>query len=279
MTRNFFRIKSRYDFVANIIVFLFALVMLFPMYWMFSNALKPSHTVTLMPPEWVPKNITFANFYDLIFYRPIGLWMKNSFVISLGTTVLVVITSSMAAYAFAKLRFKGRNIIFFIFISTLMIPKEVYIIPLFRQMQLFRLSFTTIGIILPSVAAPFGVFILKQFFDTLPDDLRESARIDGCNEFTVFSQIFMPMARAGIGALFILMFVRAWNDYLWQLIMVNRDADRTLQLGIAAMQQEIVPNMAFRLTGASLAAIPMIIVFLAFQRYFTQGITLGALKE
>ena len=271
--------RSRYDFVANIFVFFFALIMLFPMYWMFSNSLKQPAAIFVMPPDWIPKNPTFMNFYDLVFFKPIGLWLKNSFIIATGTTVLVVITSSMAAYAFAKLKFMFRNIIFLIFISTLMIPKEVYLVPLFRLMQSFRLSFTTLGIILPNVAAPFGVFILKQFFDTLPDDLRESARIDGCNEFTIFSRIFMPMAKAGIGALFILMFVRAWNDYIWQLIMVNRDAGRTLQLGIAAMMQELVPNLVLKITGACMAAIPMIIVFLTFQRYFTQGITLGALKE
>ena len=271
--------RSRYDLVANIFVFLFALAMLFPLYWLFSNSFKHPSTITIMPPEWIPRNPTLMNYHELFFNRPVWLWIKNSFVIALGTTLLVVITSSMAAYAFAKLRFKGRNILFFVLISALMIPKEVYLIPLFRQMQTFSLSFTTLGIILPNVAAPFGVFILKQFFDTLPDDLRESARIDGCNEFVIFSRIFFPMAKAGVGALFILMFVRAWNDYLWQLIMVNRDTARTLQLAIAAMQQEIVPNVAYRLTGAAVAAIPMIIVFLAFQRYFTQGITLGALKE
>ena len=240
---------------------------------------KDSNSITQMPPEWIPLHPTLENYFGLATSKSLLLWAVNSIVISAVTTALVVVISSLAAYSFSKLKFYGSKVIFVVFISTLMIPKDVYIIPLFKIMQSFSLINTRIGTILPNVALPFGVFILKQFLDTLPDELRESAKIDGCSEWRIFLRIIMPMARAGLGALFILEFVRVWNDYLWQLIMLSKENLKTLQLGIAALQTELMPNMAFKITGATLAAIPMITVFLCFQSYFTRGITLGAVKE
>lgn len=269
---------GKYDFVSNVVVLVFSLLMLFPLYWMFCTALTEGARVTVQPPQWIPNPVSFENFRDLFHAKPIMLWIKNSLAISLGTTVLTVIFSSIAAYGFSKLQFRGRNVLFYLLISTLMIPKEVYLIPLFKTMQSMNLAFTTIGIILPNVASPFGVFILKQFFDSLPNELRDSARIDGSGELRTFLSIYLPLAKPGIGALFILTFVRTWNDYLWQLVMTNSDAKRTLQLGIAALQNEASPNIMYKITGACVAAIPMIVIFLMFQKYFTKGITLGAVK-
>ncbi|HEY5584745.1 MAG TPA: carbohydrate ABC transporter permease [Ruminiclostridium sp.] len=271
--------RDKLDIVSNIVVLFFALINIFPLYWMFSNSLKSSNSITRMPPEWIPQHPSFDNYVQLLSSQNVISWAFNSVFISVLTTVLVVFISSLAAYAFAKLDFYGNKVIFVIFISTLMIPKDVYIIPLFKIMQNFNLINTRLGVIIPNVALPFGVFILKQFFDSLPNALRESAKIDGASEWTVYLRIIIPMAKAGIGALFILVFVRMWNDYLWQLIMLSKDSLKTLQLGIASLQTENVPNLAFKITGASLAAIPMIIVFLCFQSYFTRGITLGAVKE
>jgi multiple sugar transport system permease protein len=246
---------------------------------MFTNALKDNNSITSMPPEWIPHKPTFSNYLELLQSKSIMTWSFNSIVISAVTTILVVMVSSLAAYSFSKLKFFGGDIIFIIFVSTLMIPKDVYIIPLFKMMQGFHLINTRLGVILPNVALPFGVFILRQFMDTIPDELRESAKIDGAGEWRIFLRIILPMAKPGLGALFILMFVKVWNDYLWQLIMLSKDKLKTLQLGIASLQTETMPNLAFKITGASLAAIPMIIVFICFQGYFTQGITLGAIKE
>jgi multiple sugar transport system permease protein len=271
--------KSRFDIVSNIIVFFFAIVSLFPLYWMFSNALKDSISITSMPPEWIPLRPSLTNYVQLFASKNIVMWGVNSLIIAAISTTLVVLVSSLSAYSFSKLRFYGRQVIFVIFISTLMIPKDVYIVPLFKVMQAFHLINTRVGALLPNVALPFGVFLLKQFLDTIPDDLRESAKMDGCSEFRVYLRIVMPMAKAGLGALTILQFVSTWNDYLWQLVMLSKDSLRTLQIGIASMQTETMPNLAFKTAGASLAAIPMLVVFILFQRAFTKGITLGALKE
>lgn len=270
---------DKYNLVSNILVLVFALISLFPVYWMFSSALKSSESITAMPPEWIPKNPSFANYIQLFHSQHILIWVYNSLFIGLVTTFLVVFISSLAAYSFAKIRFFGSQVIFAVLISTLMIPKDVYTVPLFRIMQNFNMVGTQMGVILPNVALPFGVFILKQFMDTIPDAMRESAKIDGASEWRIYLKIFMPMASPGLGALFILEFARVWNDYLWQLVMLSNDAAKTLQLGIASIQTETVPNLAFKMTGASLAAIPMIVIFLCFQRYFTKGIVLGAMKE
>lgn len=218
--------KGKYDLISNIIVFFFALSMLFPLYWMFSTALTEGAKVTVQPPEWFPNPISFENFRELFQNKPILLWLKNSLTISLGTTLATLVFSALAAYSFSKLEFKGKNVIFYLLISTMMIPKEVYLIPLFKTMQNMNLAFTTPGIILPNVATPFGVFILKQFFDSLPNELRDSARIDGSGELRTFLSIYMPLARPGVGSLFILTFVRTWNDYLWQLVMNKSDSMR-----------------------------------------------------
>jgi multiple sugar transport system permease protein len=271
--------KSSFDIISNVIVFIFAVVSLFPLYWMFTNALKDSVSITSMPPEWIPMHPTLTNYIQLFAAKSIISWAFNSIVIAAVSTCLVVMVSSLGAYSFSKLRFFGRKVIFAIFISTLMIPKDVYIVPLFKVMQTFQLINTTAGAILPNVALPFGVFLLKQFLDTIPNELRESAKMDGCSEFRTFLQIVMPMARAGLGALFILQFVSVWNDYLWQLVMLSKDNLKTLQIGVASMQTETMPNLAFKVAGASLAAIPMLLVFSAFQGYFTKGITLGGIKE
>lgn len=271
--------RDKFDIVSNIIVLFFAICSFFPLYWMFSNALKNSGSITSMPPEWIPLNPTLNNYIELLSSKSVLLWSFNSIVISAVTTLLVVFISSLAAYSFSKLDFYGNHIIFIIFISTLMIPKDVYIIPLYKIMQNFDLINTRLGAILPNVALPFGVFILKQFLDTIPNEMRESAKIDGCSEWKIFFRVVMPMAKPGLGALFILVFVRVWNDYLWQLIILSKDTLKTLQLGIASLQTETVPNLAFKITGASLAAIPMIIVFISFQGYFTKGITIGAIKQ
>ena len=160
-----------------------------------------------------------------------------------------------------------------------MIPHEVLVIPLFKIVHSLGWYGTYQGVIIPNVATAFGVFLLKQFIDTIPDSIRESAKIDGSSEFKIFLNIILPMAKPGISALFIIMFVRIWNDYLWQLVIIKDNIMNTLQLGIASMQNDQTTNYAYVVAGTSVATIPMLIVFLIFQRYFTKGITVGAVKE
>lgn len=271
--------RETFDVISNIIVIFFAVLNLFPLYWLFTSSLKNSSDVLKMPPDWWPQSITFANYTEVFQSQPALRWTFNSMFVAGLSTVFVVIASSMAAYAFSKLRFKGRNVLFITFISSLMVPKEVMIVPLFRISQDLGLVNNLFGMIWPNVAAAFGVFLLKGFFDSAPDALREASRIDGAGEVRTFLQILLPIVKPGIGALFILNFVQVWNDYLWQLVIGQDKEMKTLMVGIATLMQDLNPNFAYKMAGATVAAIPMLIIFMLFQQYFTRGISIGAVKE
>ena len=271
--------KEKIDIFSNGLVLLFAILSLFPLYWLVASSFKNSSDVIKMPPDWFPKTFNYQNYVDVFNNQPAMKWAFNSLTVSLISTILLIIVSALAAYGFSKLKFKGRNIIYIIFISSLMIPKEVMIVPLFRIIQDFGMVNNLSGMIWPNVATAFGVFMLKGFFDAIPDSLREAAKMDGASEFTVFYKIMLPMVKPGIGALFILYFVTVWNDYLWQLVVGQDENSKTLMVGIATLMQDLNPNFAYKMAGATVAAIPMLVVFVLFQKYFTKGISIGAVKE
>lgn len=271
--------REKFDVISNVIIVLFALLNLFPLYWLFTSSLKNSSDVVKMPPDWWPRSITFSNYVDVFQNQPALRWTFNSIYVSGVSTILVIIVGSMAAYAFSKINFKGKNIIFIIFISSLMIPKEIMIVPLFRITQQFGMVNSYNGMIWPNVAGAFGVFLLKGFFDLTPNALREAGRIDGANEWRIFTRIMLPIIKPGIGALFILNFVQVWNDYLWQLVIGQENKMKTLMVGTATLMQDLNPNFAYKMAGATIAALPMLLVFMLFQRFFTNGITAGAVKE
>ncbi len=268
-----------YDLVSNIIVFVLAIGALSPLLWLVTNSLKVSADIFKMPPDWIPKYIYWGNYQELFKNQPAFRWLFNSFFVSFVTTLLTVIFSSLAAYAFAKLKFKGSNILYYMFIGSLMIPKETFIIPLFKIVTAFRWIGTYQAFIVPNLATCFGVFLLKGFFEQIPDSIRESAKIEGATEWEIFLKIMLPIAKPGIGALFILNFVTVWNDYLWQLLMsVNKEIS-TLTVGVAGLMQDLNPNFGLKVAGAAVASLPMIIIFALFQQYFTKGISAGAVKE
>ncbi len=271
--------RERFDVLSNVVITILAIFNLFPLYWLFTSSLKNSADVVKMPPDWWPTSITFSNYVDVFQNQPALRWTLNSLFVSGVGTVLVIIVGSMAAYAFSKLRFSGKSTIFIVFISSLMIPKEIMIVPLFRITQDFGMVNSLSGMIWPNVATAFGVFLLKGFFDSIPNALREAARIDGAGETRTFLQVMLPIIKPGIGALFILNFVQVWNDYLWQMVIGQEKTMKTLMVGTATLMQDLNPNFAYKMAGATVAAIPMLIIFLLFQRYFTQGMTAGAVKE
>jgi len=270
--------RETIDIVSNLVVIFFAILSLFPLYWLLTSSFKNSSDVVKMPPDWFPKTFTWSNYTDVFNNQPALTWTYNSLVVSLVSTLALIVFSSMAAYAFSKLEFKGKNIIFIIFISSLMIPKEVMIVPLFRIIQDFGMVNTLNGMIWPNVATAFGVFLLKGFFDAIPDSLREAAKMDGASELRIFVKIMLPLVKPGIGALFILNFVQVWNDYLWQLVVGQEESSKTLMVGIATLMQDLNPNFAYKMAGATVAAVPMLIIFILFQKYFTKGITAGSDK-
>ncbi len=267
------------DIALNIVVIFFAILNLFPLYWLFTSTFKTSAGIFKMPPDWFPTNPTLQNYIDLLGGQPTLRWAFNSLFVSVATTLLVVVCASMAAYAFSKLDFPFKKPLFLLLISSLMIPKEIFIVPLFKIILNLEWSDSYAAMIFPNVATAFGVYLLFNFFDTVPDSIRESGKLDGAGELRVFTQLILPMVKPGIGALFILNFVNVWNDYLWQMLIARSRNMMTLMVGTASLMQEINPNFAYKMTGATVAAIPMLIIFLLFQRYFTGGLTMGAVKE
>lgn len=270
---------GKYDLITNIIVFIFAIASILPLIWLITNSVKPSADIYKMPPDLIPQYMYWGNYKELFQDQPAFRWMFNSFFVSFVTTVFTVIFSSLAAYSFAKLKFKGSKLIYTIFIASLMIPKETFIIPLFKIVVALRWVDTYQALIIPNLAACFGVFMLKGFFESIPNAIRESAKIDGASELTIFFKLMLPIAKPGIGALFILNFVTIWNDYLWQLLMARTKTMNTLTVGIAGLMQDINPNLGLKVAGAAVGAFPMIFIFILFQKYFTKGISAGAVKE
>ncbi len=262
---------------ANVLLLLAALFYLFPFYWIVSGSFKIQNVAIQIPPEWFPKEPTLRNYADLA-KSPVLRWTLNSFLVSIGTTALVCGTASMAGYALAKKNFPGRKLIFWAFIAAMSLPKQVVMIPLFTMLAKWRWIDTYWALIFPAVGWPFGVFLMRQFSQTIPTELLEAAKIDGCGEARMFTKIALPIMQPGIGALAIFTFISSWNDYFMQLILVRSTKMQTLPLGIAALQQEFLTNYGMLMAGAAIASVPMIIVFACFQKYFAQGITLGAVK-
>jgi multiple sugar transport system permease protein len=265
------------NFIMLVTVFFFAALFLFPFYWMVSSAFKVQMVAISIPPEWFPKEPTLANL-QLLGRLPVGRWFFNSILVALTTTFLVCATSAMAGYSLAKKVFPGRDLIFWIFVAVMTLPKQVILVPLFIMMRKLNLFDTYPGLILPAVGWPFGIFLMKQFTQTLPSEILQAAAIDGCSEIQKFTKMVLPLVKPGIGALAIFTFMSCWNDYFWQLIMLKSTLMKTLPLGVAGMQEEYGTNYGLLMAGSALASIPMITIFLVFQKYFTQGITMGAVK-
>lgn len=268
--------------VTRLLAILFLVVTaamsIIPLYWMVLTAFqRPALSVTF-PPEWFPNPPTLRNFTEL-FARPnLFQWTLNSGIVSVSITAALVFTSTLAGYTFAKKEFFGRNILFWSYVGSMMVPGQVTLIPLYLLMAQLGLQDTYAGMILPAVAGPFGVFLMKQYIQTLPSVLIDAAKIDGCSEFRVFTRIILPLAKPGMAVLAIFTFVEQWNDFLWPFIITNRSAMRTLPVGLALLQEEVPLDYNLLMAGATYAAVPMIIVFLFFQRYFLRGITVGAVK-
>lgn len=259
------------------IIVLLSIVFLFPFYWIITGAFKPQNVTIQIPPQWFPTNPTFENFVMLA-KNPLFKWTFNSFFIAFCTMLVVCITATMAGYVLAKKKFPGRQMIFWMLIIAMALPKQVVMIPLFTILSKLGWINSFKGLILPAAAWPFGVFLMKQFSQGIPGELLEAAKIDGCSEFRIFTNIVVPLVKPGIGALAIFTFISSWNDYFMQLIVIRGSSKFTLPLGVALMQQEFTTNYGAIMAGAALASLPMIIIFIAFQKYFTQGITMGAVK-
>ena len=282
-------------FVA-IMAFLFA----FPLYWIITGAFKTGAEINATTPVWWPSEWDMGNFVRLLERRSAALfefkipftkltvegpkipgairWLINTVFMSVAAMLLTCLTSAMAGYVLAKKRFWGQGIVFGLIVCAMALPKQVILIPLLREMNSLKLYDTIWAVIFPVVGWPFGVFLLKQFSEGIPTEMVEACRIDGASEWRTFLDVMFPMIKPGVGACAIFTFISSWNDYFMQLIMLSSSSKLTISLGIATMQGESSTDYGLLMAGAALASVPIIIVFLIFQKYFTKGITMGAVK-
>ena len=287
-----------YKWISTIIVSLVAVLFLFPLYWIITGAFKTGAEINSAEPIWWPSEWVLTNFERLmnrrsspLFEIPIGnltfigpdvpsaiLWLINSVVMAVASMLLTCLTSAMAGYVLAKKQFFGRNIIFGLIVCAMALPKQVILIPLVRQMSAMNLWDTSWAVIFPIVGWPFGVFLLKQFSEGIPTEMVEACRIDGASEWRTFTDVMFPMIKPGVGACAIFTFINAWNDYFMQLIMLTKTENLTIAQGIATMQGESSTDFGLLMAGSAMASVPIIIIFLIFQKYFTKGITMGAVK-
>ncbi len=286
--------RSVYDIVSFVLITIVAILFTFPLYWIITGSFKTKMDIMSVTPVWWPSEWVMDNYDTLMSKRTAPLfeffgitgptipaairWVVNTVFMSVTSMILTCITAAMAGYALAKKRFVGRGILFSLIVCAMALPKQVILIPLIREMSALNLYDTLWAAIIPIVGWPFGVFLLKQFCEGVPGEMIEAARIDGAGEVRTFVDVVVPMIKPGIGALAIFTFINSWNDYFMQLIMLTSNSKLTISLGIATMQAENSTDYGLLMAGSALAAVPIIIVFLVFQKYFTKGITLGAVK-
>ncbi|MDE6931212.1 MAG: carbohydrate ABC transporter permease [Oscillospiraceae bacterium] len=287
--------RSRaYKIFSIVVLVILAILFLFPLYWILTGAFKPAQDIYSQKPVWWPTEWVVTNFQNLFKKRTAPLfsffgldgpvvpaafrWLINSVFMAVMAMLLTCLTAAMAGYALAKKRFMGRAILFSLIVCAMALPKQVILIPLLKEMSILGLNDTLWAVIFPTVGWPFGVFLMKQFSEGIPGEILEATRIDGASEAKTFVTVVLPMVKPGIGALAIFTFINAWNDYFMQLVMLASGEKFTITMGIATLQAETSVDMGLLMAGAGLASVPIITVFLLFQKYFTQGITMGAVK-
>ena len=266
-----------YKIFVVIVLALLAVFFIFPLYWILTGSLKDAITINARTPQWFPLEPTLDN-YVRLFKQPAIQWLLNTIIIAVAAMALTCITAALAGYALAKKRFWGQTVLFSLLVCAMALPKQVIVIPLAQLMTFLNLKDTLWAVILPTVGWPFGVFLMKQFSESIPTEILEAARVDGAGELRTFVTVVFPMIKPGIGALAIFTFVNTWNDYFLQLVMLTSERNWTLPLAIANLQGEMSSDFGLIMAGAALASIPIIVVFIAFQKYFTQGIAMGAVK-
>jgi len=265
--------------VIHIILLGGATTMVVPFVWMLSSSLKTNLEVFYIPPTLIPSTFQWHNYLDIFKVVPYGRWFFNSVVIAVTQTVLYLFVASLAGFTFSRMRFPGREAIFTLYLATLMVPGQVTLIPKFLLMKELHLINTYAAVILPGIFNAYGVFLLRQFFMTLPESLEESAIIDGASYFRIYWNIILPLAGPALATLGLFGFMGAWNDFLWPLIVINSEHMKPLSVGLASFHGLYETNWPYLMAASTVALIPIIIIFVAAQKYFVQGIALTGLKE
>ena len=264
--------------ILYIVLIALSVFTLIPFVWMISASLKLDREVFTFPMKWIPETFHWEN-YSLIWSKvPMLMYFKNTAIIAICVTFIQTLTSSFAAYAFAKLRFRGRNVLFMAYISTIAVPWQAYMLPQFILMRSFGLYDRLLAIMVLQAFSAFGVFLMRQFYQNIPNELCEAARIDGLSEYGIWARIMLPLSTAAIATLVIFTFVGTWNDYMGPMIYLTREENKTIQIGLRRFIQENSSDYHLIMAASVVSLIPVSVVFLTLQRYFIEGIATSGLK-
>lgn len=264
--------------VLYVVLIALALVMLVPFVWMLSASFKLDKDVFIFPIEWIPKNPRWQNYVDIWSKIPLMTFVLNTVKLTVIVTFLQLLTSSFAAYAFAKLDFKGKDLLFLAYIATIAVPWQVYMVPQFMMMRSMGLADTHLAIIFLQAFSAFGVFMMKQFYEGIPTELCEAARIDGMTEYQIWYRIMLPLSKPSLSTLTIFTFVSTWNDFLGPLIYLTTESKKTLQLGLRMFISQFGSEYGLIMAASVLSLIPVLIVFLSLQKYFVEGVAASGVK-
>jgi multiple sugar transport system permease protein len=264
--------------VYSVLLTVLCLLVLVPFVWMISSSLKHDNQVFTVPTQWVPREFVWSNYVDIWTQIPMLAYLRNSAFLAIVISFLQVLTGSFAAYGFAKLRFPGRDWLFLAYLATIAVPWQAYMIPQYLIMEKLGLVDTHLSIILLQAFGAFGVFLMRQYYQSIPDELIEAARIDGLSEYRIWWQIMLPLSRPAIASLGLLTFVSTWNDYMGPFIYLTSNELWTVQLGLRSFVGQYDAAYAMIMTGSVLSVLPVVLVFLLGQRQFIQGIATSGLK-
>lgn len=251
---------------------------LLPFFWMVMSSLKTNNAVFSVPIQWIPEPFVWSNYVDIWQKSEMTTWLKNTMILSVAVTFLQLLTGSFAAYGFSKVRFPGRDVLFLVYIGTIAVPWQAYMIPQFILMSKLHLSDTLWSIVALQAFGAFGVFLMKQFYETIPEELSEAARMDGLSEYGIYRRIILPLSVPALASLTLLTFTNTWNDYLGPLIYLRSPHLWTIQLGLKSFVGQYNAEYALIMTGSVLSVLPIAIIFMLGQRYFVEGIATSGLK-
>lgn len=265
--------------IVYVILILIAVAMIIPFLWMLSASIKADREVFQMDPfVWIPKEPRWSNYVKIWTKIPMFQFVKNTVFLTIVVTLLQLLTSSFAAYSFAKLNFKHKKGLFLAYIATIAMPWQVYMVPQFLMMRSMGLNDKLLAIICLQAFSAFGVFLMKQFYEGIPDDLCEAARIDGMSEYRIYAKIMLPLSKPALSTLTIFTFVTTWNDYLGPLIYLKSPGKKTIQLGLKMFISQYSSDYGLIMAGSVLSLLPVLIVFLCLQKYFVEGVATTGLK-
>ena len=274
--------QKRRNAIMRFFIYFFLIVitafMLLPFLWMLSSSFKENKDVFGFPIQWIPENPRWQNYVDIWTEIPLLTFIKNTAKITIVVTLLQLFTSSFAAYAFAKMQFKGKNVLFLGYIATIAVPWQAYMVPQFMMMSSWGLNNTHLAIMCLQAFSAFGVFLMKQFYEGVPSELCEAARIDGLTEYGIWWHIMLPLSLPALSTLTIFTFVNTWNDFLGPLIYLTKTELKTIQIGLRMFITQYSAEYGLIMAGSVVALIPVLIVFLSLQKYFVQGVASAGLK-